>query len=77
MRQATHALKSSSALLGAMRLSTRCEERESRGGIVPDAAVWVAAIEDLYQAVTVGLEAEAASLTASSSADQVPPRDPT
>jgi CheY-like chemotaxis protein len=79
MRQAAHALKSSSALQGAMTLSTRCEEleRESRGGIVPDAAVWVAAIEDLYQAVTVGLEAEAAGLTASSSADQVPLRDPT
>src|SRR5262249_28371782 len=64
MHQAAHALKSSSALLGAMALSTRCEEveRQSRAGTVFDAVARVAAIEDLYRAVTRALEAEAARL---------------
>ena len=65
MQQAAHALKSSSAMLGAMGLSTLCVELErvSRAGTVVDAGARVAAIEALYHAVTLALEAEAASLS--------------
>jgi CheY-like chemotaxis protein len=65
MLQAAHALKSSSAMLGAMALSTLCVELErvSRAGTVVDAVARVAAIEALYHAVTLALEAEAASLS--------------
>jgi CheY-like chemotaxis protein len=64
MRQAAHALKSSSAMLGAVALSTCCEEleRDSRAGVVVDAVARVAAIEDLYRRATRALEAEATSL---------------
>ncbi|HEY7141282.1 MAG TPA: response regulator [Methylomirabilota bacterium] len=64
MRQAAHALKSSSAMLGAVALSTQCEalERDSRAGVVVDAVARAAAVEDLYRRVTRVLEAEAASL---------------
>jgi signal transduction histidine kinase/DNA-binding response OmpR family regulator/HPt (histidine-containing phosphotransfer) domain-containing protein len=67
MRQAAHALKSSSALLGAMALSSRCEELEgeSRSGSVADPVARVAAIETLYHAVTLGLQTEAAGLAIS------------
>jgi signal transduction histidine kinase/DNA-binding response OmpR family regulator len=62
MGQAAHALKSSSAMLGAIALSTQCEalERASRSGAVIDAADRVAAIEGLYRAATLALEAAAA-----------------
>jgi signal transduction histidine kinase/DNA-binding response OmpR family regulator len=65
MQEAAHALKSSSAMLGAMALSTQCVELErvSRAGAVVDAVPRVAAIEALYHAVTLALEAEAASLS--------------
>jgi HPt (histidine-containing phosphotransfer) domain-containing protein len=64
MRQAAHALKSSSAMLGATALSTQCEalERSGRSGNVIDAAARVAAIEACYRAVTLALEAHGASL---------------
>ena len=64
VRQAAHALKSSSAMLGAMTLSTRCGELEhaSRAGIVADAVTRVAEIENLYRAAMVALQAEAARL---------------
>ena len=77
MGQAAHALKSSSAMLGAMTLSTRCEEleRDSRAGVVGDAAARVAAIEDLYGAVMAALGAEAGRLAAG--AAQATSPDPT
>jgi signal transduction histidine kinase/DNA-binding response OmpR family regulator len=74
MRQAAHALKSSSAMLGATALSTQCEalERSGRSGNVIDAAARVAAIEACYRAVTLALEAHAASLASSAGGNQPP-----
>ena len=73
MGRAAHALKSSSAMLGASALSTRCAELEqsSRSGTVVDAVAHAAAIEGLYRAAVLALEAEAASL--GSGADGGPP----
>ena len=72
MRQAAHALKSSSAMLGAIALSTHCGELEqfSRSGTVVDAVARVAAIEALYRAVALALEADAASLAADARASR-------
>ena len=72
MRQAAHALKSSSAMLGAIALSTQCGELEqfSRSGTVVDAVARVAAIEALYRAVALALEADAASLAADARASR-------
>jgi HPt (histidine-containing phosphotransfer) domain-containing protein len=74
LRQAAHALKSSSAMLGAIALSTRCDELEQSGrsGTVVDAAARVAAIEALYGAVTLELEAAAASLASGAGGGQSP-----
>jgi HPt (histidine-containing phosphotransfer) domain-containing protein len=60
MQQAAHAPKSSSAMLGAMALSTLCVELErvSRAGTVVDAVARVAVIEALYHAAALALEAE-------------------
>jgi signal transduction histidine kinase/CheY-like chemotaxis protein len=78
VRQAAHALKSSSAMLGAMALSIECGELErvSRAGTVADAVPRVAAIEVLYRAVALGLGAEAASLASGASVGQSATRAP-
>jgi CheY-like chemotaxis protein len=72
MRQAAHALKSSSAMLGAIALSTQCGELEqfSRSGTVVDAVARVAVIEDLYRAVALAFEADAESLAADARASR-------
>ena len=59
VRRAAHALKSSSAMLGARALSRACEELErlSRLGNVADAPARVAALEALYVDVRPALEA--------------------
>jgi signal transduction histidine kinase/DNA-binding response OmpR family regulator len=59
VRRAAHALKSSSAMLGARALSRACEELErlSRLGDVVDAPARVAALEALYVDVRPALEA--------------------
>jgi signal transduction histidine kinase/CheY-like chemotaxis protein len=59
MAQAAHALKSSSAMLGATALAARCEEleRDGRAGRVADAVGRVAALEALYGAVAAALMA--------------------
>jgi signal transduction histidine kinase/DNA-binding response OmpR family regulator len=79
MRQAAHALKSSSAMLGALALSTECGELErlSRAGPVVDAAARVAAIEALYRAVALALQSDARSLVSGASAGGSGPRRPT
>jgi signal transduction histidine kinase/CheY-like chemotaxis protein len=61
MRKAAHALKSSSAMLGAMALSSRCAdlERDSGAGHAVDRVARVAAIEGLYRDVTLAFEAAA------------------
>jgi HPt (histidine-containing phosphotransfer) domain-containing protein len=61
MRKAAHALKSSSAMLGAMALSSRCAdlERDSGAGHAVDGVARVAAIEGLYRDVTLAFEAAA------------------
>jgi HPt (histidine-containing phosphotransfer) domain-containing protein len=48
--QACHALKASSANVGAVPLSAQCEELEARAraDLVPDAAARVAAIVEAY-----------------------------
>jgi signal transduction histidine kinase/DNA-binding response OmpR family regulator len=78
MRQAAHALKSSSAMLGATALSNQCAELEeaSRSGIVVDAVARATAIDALYRVVTLALEAEAASLAAGAEGVQTPFRGP-
>jgi signal transduction histidine kinase/DNA-binding response OmpR family regulator len=78
MWQAAHALKSSSAMLGAIALSTECGEleRDSRAGSVVDAVARVARIEALYGAAALALDAEAASLAPEASAGQPSSRDP-
>jgi signal transduction histidine kinase/CheY-like chemotaxis protein len=78
LRQAAHALKSSSAMLGATALSDQCEELEqaSRSGTVVDAVARVAAIEALYRAVALALEARVAPLGSSASAGKPTPRSP-
>jgi signal transduction histidine kinase/DNA-binding response OmpR family regulator len=70
MRQAAHALKSSSAMLGAMALSAQCGEleRDSEAGSVLDAVARVATIEALYRAVALAFEAEAVSLASGADA---------
>jgi signal transduction histidine kinase/DNA-binding response OmpR family regulator len=62
VRRAAHALKSSSAMLGARALSRACEELErlSRLGDVADAPARVAALEALYVDVRPALEAATA-----------------
>ena len=66
-------------MLGAMALSTQCEEleRDSRAGTVVDAVARAATIEILYRAVTLAFEAEAASLAPGAGAGQSPSRGPT
>jgi CheY-like chemotaxis protein len=79
MRRAAHALKSSSAMLGAIALSNQCEEleRESRVESVGDAVARVAAIEALYSAVTLAFEAEVSGLfPGGRSASRDPARGP-
>jgi two-component system, sensor histidine kinase and response regulator len=55
--RASHALKSASANVGAVMLSTRCKELEAlaRSGAVPDAAHMVKAIREDYRTVEVSL----------------------
>ncbi len=79
MRQAAHTLESSSAMLGAIALSARCEEleRAGRSGTVVDAVARVAAIEALYRAVTLALEGEAASLASGGGVGQARSRGST
>jgi signal transduction histidine kinase/DNA-binding response OmpR family regulator len=61
LQRAAHILKTSSAMLGALDLSRRCEELErlSRIGSVEGAESRVAVIEALYGAVERALKAEA------------------
>jgi HPt (histidine-containing phosphotransfer) domain-containing protein len=63
MQRVAHTLKSTSAMLGATALSAQCAELErlSRAGTVPDAVARAAAIDALYDAVTLALKTEAAS----------------
>jgi signal transduction histidine kinase/DNA-binding response OmpR family regulator len=74
MGQAAHALKSSSAMLGATAFSSECREleRDSRAGSAADAGARVATIEALYRAVTLALDAEAASLGSRAGTGQSP-----
>jgi signal transduction histidine kinase/CheY-like chemotaxis protein len=76
MGRAAHALRSSSAMLGASALSTRCAELEeaSRSGTVVDTVGQAAAIEDLYRAVALALEAHLAGLASSAITGQPPSR---
>jgi two-component system, sensor histidine kinase and response regulator len=59
LHYASHALRSASANVGAVSLSTRCEELEAmaQSGIVSDAASIVAAILEDYCAVEIALSA--------------------
>ncbi|MBV9015326.1 MAG: response regulator [Alphaproteobacteria bacterium] len=59
LRHACHALKASSANVGALPLSTDCEELEAlaRTGIVPDAVMRVATIIEDYQQAHMALTA--------------------
>ena len=59
LHHASHALKSASANLGAMALSSRCKELEAmaRSGVVSDAAPIVVAILEDYRAVEIALSA--------------------
>ena len=59
-RRAAHAIKSSSAMLGALALAARCDELErlTRAGEVRELSERVAAIEALYGATRQALEAE-------------------
>jgi HPt (histidine-containing phosphotransfer) domain-containing protein len=79
MGQAAHALKSSSAMLGAIVLSTHCGELEqcSRSGTVVDAVARVAAIEALYRSVALALEGDAPSLVSEARPGQCLSREPT
>ena len=60
IQRAAHTLKGSSATLGALGLSGRCEELERLGrtGDVQVARSMVAAVEALYGAVELALKAE-------------------
>jgi two-component system, sensor histidine kinase and response regulator len=59
LHHASHALKSVSANLGAMVLSSRCKELEAmaQSGVVSDAALIVGAILEDYRAVEIALSA--------------------
>src|SRR6516162_6602112 len=59
LRQASHALKSASAHVGAAKLSSRCNELEAmaQSGVVSDAALIVDAILEDYRAVNIALSA--------------------
>jgi len=59
LRQASHALKSASAHVGAAKLSSRCNELEAmaQSGVVSDAALIVDAILEDYRAVQIALSA--------------------
>jgi hypothetical protein len=63
-------------MLGASALSTRCAELEeaSRSGTVVDTVGQAAAIEDLYRAVALALEAHLAGLASSAITGQPPSR---
>jgi HPt (histidine-containing phosphotransfer) domain-containing protein len=76
MGRAAHALKSSSTMLGAIELSNRCAEVEesSRSGIVVDAVAHATAVEGLYRAVVVALEAHLARLASSAITGPPPSR---
>jgi signal transduction histidine kinase/DNA-binding response OmpR family regulator len=78
MGRAAHALKSSSAMLGAMALSARCGEleRDGRAGSVDDAVARVAAIEALCRAASHALEAEVSGLAPGPGAGRSAPHDP-
>jgi CheY-like chemotaxis protein len=60
IREAAHTLKSSSAMLGARGLATRCAELERLGrtGTVPDAAARVEVVDALHAAVARALGIE-------------------
>jgi CheY-like chemotaxis protein/HPt (histidine-containing phosphotransfer) domain-containing protein len=59
LHHASHALKSTSASVGAVILSSRCKELEmmAQSGIVSDAALIVGAILEDYRAVEIALSA--------------------
>jgi two-component system sensor histidine kinase/response regulator len=59
LHHASHALKSTSASVGALILSSRCKELEmmAQSGIVSDAALIVGAILEDYRAVEIALSA--------------------
>jgi HPt (histidine-containing phosphotransfer) domain-containing protein len=78
MGRAAHALKSSSAMLGASALSTRCAdlEQSSRSGSVVDALAHGVAIEGLYRAVALALESHVASLASGAITAEPPSRRP-
>lgn len=61
VRRAAHTIKASSLMLGARDLAARCEDLERRGraGDVSDAMPEVQAIEALYGAARLALEADA------------------
>jgi HPt (histidine-containing phosphotransfer) domain-containing protein len=60
IRRAAHAVKGTSATLGAKRLADECAELErmARSGDVPDATARVAAVEASYHGAKAALEAE-------------------
>jgi CheY-like chemotaxis protein len=62
IQRAAHTLKASSAMLGALGLSTRCQqlERSARSNSLPDAPSRVADIEAIYSALEPALRAEMA-----------------
>jgi HPt (histidine-containing phosphotransfer) domain-containing protein len=64
-------------MLGASALSARCAELEqsSRSGTVVDAVAHAAAIEGLYRAVVVALEAHGASLASGAITAEPPSRE--
>jgi HPt (histidine-containing phosphotransfer) domain-containing protein len=74
MRQAAHAIRSSSAMLGAITLSARCGDLEQsvRSGTVVDTVASAAAIEGLYRAVVLALEAYVGSLASGAVIGQPP-----
>jgi len=57
LSRASHALKSASANIGAVVLSSRCKELErlAKSGLVPDAVQIVTAIRDDYRAAEANL----------------------
>ena len=59
LHQASHALKSASANVGAVALSSRCKELEAiaQSGVVSDAVPMVGAILEDYRAVEILLSA--------------------
>ena len=60
IRRTAHAVKGTSATLGAKRLADECAELErmTRSGDVPDATARVSAVEASYHAAKAALEAE-------------------